>query len=757
MPSRSGIILDWERMTTIINRKLTTGMKRFAFSFFSLLFSTAFSVVSLQAQTRADCLTCHSDESLSMEKKGKEVSLFVNENVLKKSTHQKLSCVACHAGFDHENIPHKEKIEPVNCMTCHTNPVAKHAFHPQMNRASGRDGTKDVSCKSCHGTHDVASPRKPGTKFSRENLTESCGTCHGSVQETFTHSAHAKTFAAGVKGAPDCLTCHRNSITNKKSRQDDSNLKIAQEKVCLSCHLDDPNVRARTAPTAGFIAAYEKSVHGKALLGGNRKAANCVDCHGSHEMKKSLDPTAHVNKMHIPETCSQCHGDIAKDFAESVHGQALTRGLKDAPVCTDCHGEHNILSHFDPRSPVAPLNVSGQVCAPCHSSLRLSEKYGITANRYKTFSDSYHGLATIAGSVEVANCASCHGVHTIKRSSDLTSSVHRANLAETCGKCHPGANERFAIGNVHTILEKEEEPLLYWIATLYIFLIVTLVGGMFFHNLIDFIRKARRKLLIRRGTIEEEHVGHRLYLRMTLNERFQHGTLMVSFILLVITGFMLRYPDAWWVETIRNLSDSVFDLRSLIHRTAGVAMVAASLYHIYYVSFTTRGRDLIRDLLPRLQDARDALAVVKYNLAFTKIKPKFGRFSYIEKSEYWALVWGTMLMAATGFIMWFDNTFMGLFGKLGWDVARTIHFYEAWLATLAIVVWHVYYVIFNPDIYPMNLAWVTGHLTETEMAEEHPLELEEIKRKEMRQDLWGVPTVGGEHFTQEHHEHKKKK
>jgi hypothetical protein len=74
-----------------------------------------------------------------------------------------------------------------------------------------------------------------------------------------------------------------------------------------------------------------------------------------------------------------------------------------------------------------------------------------------------------------------------------------------------------------------------------------------------------------------------------------------------------------------------------------------------------------------------------------------------------------------------------MFSKLGWDVARTIHFYEAWLATLAIIVWHLYYVIFNPDAYPMNLAWITGTLSEAEMDEEHPLELQAIRRKQEEQ------------------------
>jgi len=703
-----------------------------AFAVFSLIVLAGMvDLESLHAQTNDDCLACHSDNGLTMEKKGKEVSLFVDGAILAKSPHTKLACIACHTGFDAENVPHKETIEPVNCLTCHKNAPLKHTFHPQMLRASGRNGAPGVSCKQCHGTHDVVSPKVPGSKFHSSNLTESCGTCHADVKHTFETSAHAQAFAQGVTGAPSCITCHSNGMLKVDPEKEIAPQKIAQEKKCLSCHLDDPDVRARTSPSAGFIAAYEKSVHGKALLEGNGTAANCGDCHGSHEMKKGSDPSSKVSKAHIPETCGKCHGEIATEFAASVHGQAGLKGIADAPVCTDCHGEHNILSPSDPRSPVAPLNVSGQVCAPCHGSVKLTQKYGISSNRFDTFSDSYHGLAVKAGSVEAANCASCHGVHTIKPSSDPTSMVHKENLATTCGKCHAGANERFAIGAVHVAVTQQEEPILYWIETAYIIMIISVVGGMFVHNAADFYKKARRRLLIRRGQMAEEHVGHSLYLRMTLSERLQHGSLLVSFTVLVVTGFMLRYPDAWWVASIRSLSDSVFDLRSLLHRTAAVVMIAASVTHLYYLFFTQRGKELLRDLLPKLQDARDAVTVLKYNFGFSKTKPRFGRFGYIEKSEYWALVWGTVIMAATGFVMWFDNTFIGLFTKLGYDIARTIHFYEAWLATLAIIVWHFYYVLFNPDIYPMNLAWLTGSITETEMAEEHPLELEAMKRKEM--------------------------
>jgi cytochrome b subunit of formate dehydrogenase len=700
---------------------------------FQLLFLLTFSQVKIFAQSTDDCLACHEDSALTADRNGTTISLYVNRATLKHSPHRKFVCTACHIGFDASNLPHNEKIEPVNCMSCHKNAISRHAFHGPVLKAKGEGPALVNACKQCHGRHDIVAVKGKGSKYIGTNLIETCGSCHSRVKELFVNSEHGKALAGNVLGAPDCITCHRNPVSKLSVGIDTAQFKRSQEKVCLSCHLDDPNVKSRTSPTAGFIASYDASVHGSAITRGNGKAANCVDCHGSHEMNKGSNPASRVNKQNISRTCGKCHTSVAAAFQSSIHGAALQNGVIEAPACTNCHGEHNILKHTDPKSPVAAGNVSSQVCSPCHSSVKLSQKYGLTSDRYQSYADSYHGLAGQHGSVEVANCASCHGVHDIKPSSDSTSRISKQNLAMTCGKCHPGANENFTKGSVHIIAteKKDQEEVLYFVSTMYIILIVVIIGGMIAHNVLDFVKKSKRQLMYRRGLIEHYHPGHRLYLRMTLSERIQHGMLLLSFFTLVLTGFALRFPDAWWVAGFRSISPVIFELRGILHRIAAVVMVAASLFHLYYVLFTERGKDLILSLLPVWKDITDAIGVLKYNLGISSEKPKFGRFSYIEKSEYWALVWGTIVMAATGVILWFDNTFLGILTKLWWDVARTIHYYEAWLATLAIIVWHFYFIIFNPDIYPLNLAFWKGTLTEEEMLEEHPLELEELKRKEM--------------------------
>jgi cytochrome b subunit of formate dehydrogenase len=221
------------------------------------------------------------------------------------------------------------------------------------------------------------------------------------------------------------------------------------------------------------------------------------------------------------------------------------------------------------------------------------------------------------------------------------------------------------------------------------------------------------------------------YLRMTLNERFQHVNLFINFTLLVITGFALKYPEAFWVSPITDVPLGM-TFRGFLHRLCGVLTLTLGGYHILYCAFTERGRQILKDMIPGLKDAKDLWETLKNNLFINRPAKeiKMGRFNFREKLEYLGLIWGTIVMTVTGFILWFKTEWLLYFPMWTYDVARAIHFYEAILATLTIIVWHFYSVVFNPDIYPMNWAWITGNLTEHEMKEEHGLELERLKAGE---------------------------
>ena len=188
--------------------------------------------------------------------------------------------------------------------------------------------------------------------------------------------------------------------------------------------------------------------------------------------------------------------------------------------------------------------------------------------------------------------------------------------------------------------------------------------------------------------------------------------------MLVITGFALKFPNSWFAQAL-GIGEH---LRSLTHRIAGVILIGAGIYHLCYLAGLREGRRLLRDLAPRPKDAFDAWKTMLYYLGLSREKPKFGRFTYAEKAEYWALVWGAALMALTGIMMWAKVWVGDTLARWWVDVATAVHFYEAILATLAILVWHFYQVFLDPDVYPMNWAWWDGKMSVEHYSHEHPLD-----------------------------------
>ncbi len=399
-------------------------------------------------------------------------------------------------------------------------------------------------------------------------------------------------------------------------------------------------------------------------------------------------------------------------------------GLRDCkiPSGTDCHGIHTIKAPKDAGSSVAAGHVK-DTCGSCHEGVRLSKEFGVPGGRVDSYLASYHGMAGEVGSNTVANCSSCHGVHNILPSSDPHSTINHANLAKTCGQCHPGANDRFITTKVHldpTSKADVGSKIIGLIKKFYLWMIICVIGGMVLHNAIVF----RRKLI-------EHRIGQpRILFRMSLGQRIQHLTLLVSFFTLVLTGFALRYPQSWLAMIF------VHELvRSYIHRVAGIVLIGVSLFHVWYVTMNPEGRRLLQDMLPDWKDVTDARDAFRYYLGYSSHRPMFGRFTYAEKMEYWALVWGMFVMASTGLMAWFK---VGVGDRVpGWwvDVAITIHWYEAVLATLAIIVWHLYGVIYDPHSYPMNWSWFDGRMSIEQYEHEHPLDTLAIeKARNMEED-----------------------
>ncbi|HEX9973249.1 MAG TPA: cytochrome b/b6 domain-containing protein [bacterium] len=618
-----------------------------------------------QTITLVKCLECHSDSTLTKTVDDSiEVSLYVDQEKFGNSVHGGFECVDCHNNI--EEIPHDENLK-----------------HPD------------------------------------------CHTCHDDIAAEYSQSLHGMSLAKGDKDAPYCWDCHSSHYVYASADSLSMTSKLNQPVTCAKCHSDPSFVKKHHIPIANPSSMYETSVHFKMIKeNGSSESASCSDCHGGHDLQAKGNPTSKINKFNIAKTCSQCHGEIYQEYIESIHGAGLMAGRSDNPVCTDCHAEHAIKMHTDPTSTVYSTVVSKTLCANCHEAERIVAKYGLKDNVVQSYYDSYHGLAVRGGSIVSANCASCHGIHNIRPSIDPKSTIHQDNLTETCGTCHPGVSAQVTKGPIHVYASPQSNKIIYYVTMFYYMMIFGVIGGMVLHNGLDF----RKKLVAKVKGTHEPHFNNfngGAIERLTANERIQHFLLMGSFTLLVYTGFAMKFPEDWWAAPLIRW-EGAFAFRGWLHRIAAAVMIGLSLYHVIYLITKKRGKEQVKALIPKLKDLQDIIQIFQYYLGLAKVKPKFDRYNYVEKAEYWALIWGTVVMSITGFILWFENISLRFFPKWITDVSTVIHLYEAILATLAILVWHFYFQFFDPHVYPMNTTCITGKMKAEDYKDEHPLDYERL-------------------------------
>jgi formate dehydrogenase gamma subunit len=220
-----------------------------------------------------------------------------------------------------------------------------------------------------------------------------------------------------------------------------------------------------------------------------------------------------------------------------------------------------------------------------------------------------------------------------------------------------------------------------WIRGIYWVLIPLTLGFMALHNLLDLFAKARRRAA-------QVDSGQQV-VRMNLWFRIAHWGVMLSFPTLVFTGFALKYPDSWWSAPFL-LWGKHEAFRGQLHRAAALVLVAATLYHFGHLAVNKRDRIFLQAMLPKWKDVTDLIGVLAYNLGARKEEPRFAKFNYAEKLEYWAFLRGTAVMALSGFLLWFNSFALRHFPKWITDAATAVHWYEALLATFSILLWHSY-------------------------------------------------------------------
>jgi formate dehydrogenase gamma subunit len=612
------------------------------------------------AQDNATCLMCHSNAAMFQSLEDGD-RLVVNPDSLAASVHGQMgfSCVMCHAELMGSEIPHAEEVAPPNCATCHAGVEA--IYEESVHGYALSRGIPDApTCGTCHGHHDIKRSSDPQSRTSKQRTPETCAQCHGD---------------AGL--------------------------------------LTDQIVRRPE-----MVSAYAQSVHGQSTTNGD--AAGCSDCHGVHDLKGPNNPASSINPANVSHTCGQCHAEIAEEYDASIHGRALATGVRDSPTCTDCHGEHLILSTHDPDAATCAAQQARQTCGPCHDDPVIIAKYHLQGGVVGTYVDSYHGWASTRGcetAETAATCVDCHTAHSVLPAEDSASSINPANVVATCAQCHEGGSLRFADSYTHETTSITANPVNRIIRAVYIVIIALVIGGMVLHNLliINYFIIERRKQEKRSPEVK----------RLDRSQVLQHLLLTISFTLLVITGFALRFPEAWWVEMLAAIGMTE-EVRGDLHRIFAAVLVAASLYHLYYIALVKRGREEFLAIVPNWQDVKDFFATIRFYTWRSDEHVKYGRYDYTQKAEYWALIWGTALMALTGFVLWFPTQAARMLPVWGIPAAQTIHYYEAWLATLAIIVWHFFFVMIHPDFYPMSWTWLTGKMTEDTVKHHHGRWYEEM-------------------------------
>lgn len=301
-----------------------------------------------------------------------------------------------------------------------------------------------------------------------------------------------QAYNASVHGGQTCVSCHTN-ITGyphpKVTANDRRSFQMERYQQCQTCHAEQ----------------YRESLdsnHARALAAGNRQAAICTDCHGSHTISNPKQP-----RQKISTTCQKCHSTIYDQYAESVHGAALLENSNpDVPVCTDCHGSH---TQEDPTTAAFRLK-SPNICGNCHANAALMQKYGISTQVFNTYVADFHGTTVTLFEKQhpdqptnKAVCTDCHGVHDIKQVSDQNASVVKENLLVTCQRCHPDATANFPDSWVgHFVPDRNNYPLVYYVNLFYQILIPTVIGGMAVFVGLDYLRK-----LINRFSKKGAHHG----------------------------------------------------------------------------------------------------------------------------------------------------------------------------------------------------------------------------------------------------------
>ncbi len=657
------------------------------------------------------CTKCHAQIE-SVHRK------VIRGELWEKRPHLIPACVDCHEPHKIRRVFYPQGMSDRDCQRCHANPELKSsaAGRAVALYVSERELTESrharVACVQCH-TEGTPSHERPCDTISAK---VDCSICHPGQSEQFQESIHGQLLAKESPDAPSCKDCHGAHGTMGRNQPRSPTFSRNVPALCAKCHRTGQKASVRYEGTqTQVVEHYVESIHGKGLLeSGLTVTANCADCHTPHHELPSRDPRSSVNPKNVAATCGRCHQGIYEMFEASIHSPAVSHTRDPLPVCSGCHSAHTIkrtdLSDFR-------LHIMDQ-CGRCHQA--------ITASYFET----YHGKVSKLGYLKTAKCYDCHGAHDILPISNPASWLSRQNVVETCGKCHTGSHRRFAGYLTHaTHHDPEKYPFLF-----YTFWGMTslLVGTLFVAG-IHTAAWLPRSLQYRRESKADTNGHGNLYVRRFRPfDRNLHLMVITSFLGLALTGMTLKFSYTTWAQVLSHLLGG-FEAAGFIHRVCAILTFVYFGLHLYdlrrkrQANGQTWRRFLFNSesMLFNRQDGREFLGSLKWFVGKGP-RPEYGRWTYWEKFDYFAVFWGVAIIGSTGLLLWFPEFFTHVMPGSMINVATIIHSDEALLAVGFIFTIHFFNTHFRPERFPIDTVVFTGGVPLEEFKRDRPREYQQL-------------------------------
>jgi len=554
-------------------------------------------------------------------------------------------------------------------------------------------GFENSECLSCHGDQGIEV--MPGVdERAMETPVEPTEVPLEMQAYVQTGFINLEAYEQSAHGTQRCDACH-SGITSLPHQ-------LGLKADCQQCH-------------GAIVEEFEASAHRGLASQGESLASACEHCHGYIHytlVKENADSQAYP--LNLARTCEKCHREPAAAYAGSIHGQLLAQGNPDVPMCTSCHTNH----------PIAPVETEGfklgivKECGGCHEE------------HYESFERSYHGKVTSLGGTTTARCSDCHHYHDILPKSDPHSSIASGNLITTCQRCHPKANKNFAEYVSHIdYRDRTNYPVVFYT---WLFMTALLVGTLVFftiHSILWFIRSLFDKELRHHvATSQGRHI-----MRFRLFHRMTHGLIIVSFLGLVATGFPLKYSYTKWAQELMAFLGG-YQVAGNLHRFFAILTLVYVVMHVGYIVYyirVKRRQPLLKflfgseSMVLRLKDIKDFWMHVKW-FFWLGPKPRWDRWTYWEKFDYWGVFWCVTIIGLSGLMLWFPTIFSVFLPGWMFNVATVIHSIEALLAAGVIFTVHFFNAHFRPGKFPMDPVIFTGRITKEEFKEERPEEYQRL-------------------------------